>query len=115
VADLSLIKTVSDAEPNVGDVVTFTIEVSNAGPNDATGVNVEDVVPNGYSGITNISDSGSEASDIITWTGLNISAGSSASLTFDVTVEAPLPGVEYNNIANVTAADQFDPDYRIRR
>jgi len=31
-------------------------------------------------------------------------------LTFDVTVEAPLPGVEYNNIANVTAADQFDPD-----
>ena len=110
VADISLIKTVSDAEPNVGDVVTFTIEVSNAGPNDATGVSVEDAVPNGFSGISNISNGGSDAAGLITWVGLNIDAGSSVSLTFDVTVEAPLPGVEFSNIANVTEADQFDPD-----
>ncbi|MBK9510095.1 MAG: hypothetical protein IPO04_11860 [Cytophagaceae bacterium] len=31
VADLELVKTVSNATPNVGDVVTFTIKVDNKG------------------------------------------------------------------------------------
>jgi len=105
-----LIKTVSDPEPNVGDVVTFTIEVINDGPNEATNVAVEDAVPNGFSGITNISGTGSAAGSTITWSGLNIPAGSSEILTFDVTVEAPLDGVTYDNVADVSASDQFDPD-----
>ena len=49
--DVNLVKTVSDAEPNVGDVVTFTVTVTNEGPNAATGISVEDVVPNGFSNI----------------------------------------------------------------
>ena len=31
-ADLSLVKTVSNANPNVGSTITYTITVSNAGP-----------------------------------------------------------------------------------
>jgi hypothetical protein len=31
-------------------------------------------------------------------------------VTFDVTVEAPGAGVDYLNVAEVTAADQFDVD-----
>ena len=100
----------SNPEPNVGEVITFTIEVSNDGPNDATNVAVEDAVPNGFSDITNISGGGTEAASIITWSGLTIPAGASEVLTFDVTVEAPLEGVIYENIADVTASDQFDPD-----
>ena len=42
VADLSVTKAVDEARPNVGDVVTFTVVVSNAGPDDATGVVVAD-------------------------------------------------------------------------
>ncbi|MCB0593029.1 MAG: DUF11 domain-containing protein, partial [Phaeodactylibacter sp.] len=108
--DLELVKTVDNNSPNVGDVVTFTITVTNQGPQPATGVAVEDVVPNGYSGITNITGGGVLGGSTITWSGLNIAAGASVILTFDVTVEDLGVGVDYLNIAQVTAADQFDTD-----
>ena len=46
-ADLNLTKVVNDASPRVGDILTFTIKVTNEGPNNATGVQVKDDVPNG--------------------------------------------------------------------
>ncbi len=105
--DISLVKTVSNAAPNVGDTVTFTVTVANAGPSDATGVAVEDTLPAGYSGIANISNGGALAGSLINWTGLAITAGSSVSLTYDAVVEATGP---YVNVANVTAQDQPDVD-----
>ena len=46
-ADLSVTKTVSDATPNVGDQITFTVTLSNQGPDAATGVEVTDLLPAG--------------------------------------------------------------------
>ncbi|MCO6488812.1 MAG: DUF11 domain-containing protein, partial [Phaeodactylibacter sp.] len=109
-ADLSLLKTVSNSTPSVGDVVTFTITVSNQGPSDATGVAVEDYLPNGYSGISNISNGGTFAGGTITWSGLSIASGSSVSLTFNASIEPLIPGIDYKNVAQVTASDQDDPD-----
>jgi uncharacterized repeat protein (TIGR01451 family) len=108
--DLQLVKGVNDPSPNVGDVVTFTIDVTNLGPRNATGVAVQDLIPNGYSGIANISNAGSQSGNTITWDNLNVDAGSSISLTFQAEVEAPGAGVNYQNIAEVTAVDQFDED-----
>ncbi len=110
VADLSLIKTVSNPTPNVGDVVTFTITVTNAGPNNATNVDVEDVVPNGYSTIANISNGGTASGSTITWNNLSVTAGGTTTVTFQATVLAPGVGVNYNNTAEVTDSDQYDPD-----
>ena len=74
-ADVSLIKEVSEATPNVGDVITFTISVTNDGPNDATNVSVADIIPNGYTNFTNISGGGVLAGNIITWSGITVYKG----------------------------------------
>ena len=111
IADLSLVKTVNDATPNVGDVVTFTITVSNAGPDAATGVSIEDAVPVGYSNISNISGGGTESGGVITWTGQSIASGGTLVLTFEAEVLAPTGTAdEYLNYVQVTDSDQHDPD-----
>ena len=48
-ADLRIAKSVDNATPNVNDIVTFTITVSNLGPNTATNVQVTDLLPSGLS------------------------------------------------------------------
>ena len=40
-------KTVSNPTPNVGDQITFTVTLSNQGPDAATGVQVTDLLPAG--------------------------------------------------------------------
>ncbi|WP_206412553.1 DUF11 domain-containing protein, partial [Lysobacter enzymogenes] len=47
-ADLAVVKTASSATPVVGTNVTFTITLTNNGPSDAAGVNVNDQLPAGY-------------------------------------------------------------------
>ncbi len=106
IINLSLVKTVNNTTPVVGDVVTFTITVSNAaGFSNATGVSITDVVPSGYSNITAISNGGTAAGNTITWSGLSINSGNSVTLTFDAKV---LPTGTYLNTAQVSAANQRD-------
>ncbi|WP_211356804.1 DUF7507 domain-containing protein [Phaeodactylibacter luteus] len=109
-ADLSLIKEVSDVNPNVGDVVTFTITLQNSGPDTATGVEVRDDVPEGYSNISAISGGGTVVGNTITWIVPSIGAGAFQSFTFDAAVEPSEAAADYINNAEVSAADQYDPD-----
>ena len=46
-ADLAVTKTVNNPAPNVGDTVTFTITVTNLGPDTATNVTLHDILPAG--------------------------------------------------------------------
>ncbi|MDO8365422.1 MAG: HYR domain-containing protein, partial [Saprospiraceae bacterium] len=111
-ADLSLIKTVNTVSPNVGDVVSFTITVSNAGPNAASGVSIQDLAPAGYSAIAAISGGGVEApAGTITWSNQSIPVNGNLVLTFNATVDAPTGAAgEYVNLAQVTDSDQYDPN-----
>ncbi|NAS32510.1 DUF11 domain-containing protein [Flavobacteriaceae bacterium R38] len=111
-SDLSLEKTASTSTPNVGDVVTYTITITNAGPDVATGVNVSDIIPSGLGNITSVSNGGIQTGNTINWTGLSVLANNgSVSLTYQATVNAPTGAAnEYLNVAEITASDQFDPD-----
>ncbi|MBK8492580.1 MAG: DUF11 domain-containing protein [Saprospirales bacterium] len=109
---MSLNKTASPSTANVGDVVTFTITLSNAGPNPATAVSVKDYVPAGFGSITAISDAGTLSGSTITWSGITVPVGANTvTRTFQATVLAPTyaPG-EYKNTAQVTASAVYDPD-----
>lgn len=107
-ADLSLAEIVNNATPNVGDDVIFTVTVNNAGPYAATGVVVKDLLP---AGLTYVSDdgSGSYVNGTGIWTVATVNASGSAALHITATVTpASVSGV--TNTAEVTAADEFDPD-----
>ena len=104
-ADLSLTKTVDDQTPDVGANVVFTVSVANAGPSDATGVTVEDDLPSGYSYVSH--SGGSYDSGTGVWSAGAISATETVELIITATVQAT---GNYTNVAQVTAADQADPD-----
>nr|WP_299382800.1 gliding motility-associated C-terminal domain-containing protein [Allomuricauda sp.] len=111
-SDLGLNKSISaasSATPNVGDTVVFELTVTNAGPDAATNVSVEDVVPSGLT-IGTINNGGVNTSGTISWTIANLGVGSTT-LSYETTVNAPLGLVgEYTNISEITASDQYDPD-----
>ncbi len=116
--DLSLSKSVDDSTPNVGDTVSFTITLTNAGPDSATNISVEDVIPDGYTydagsigsdaGITGaIITTDDSGAPVLTWDINNLDNGESVDLTFDAVV---LASGNYINVTQVTACDQYDSD-----
>ena len=108
--DVALEKTVNNATPNPGDVVTFTISVTNEGELPLSGIEIQDVVPNGFSSIANISNGGTATGNTVTWSGISLPLGGSTSVTFDATVEGSTGDTDYLNTAQVTAMDQLDID-----
>ncbi|TDE54939.1 gliding motility-associated C-terminal domain-containing protein [Flavobacterium sp. GT3P67] len=104
-ADLTVTKTVSNATPNVGSNVTFTIMASNNGPSDATGVSVADVLPSGYTFVSASPSAGTTWS-APNWTIGTLANGTSATLNIVATVNAT--GV-YANTATISGG-QTDPD-----
>ncbi len=112
--DLQLEASASNTSPDIGDVVSFTINLSNLGDVDATGVSVRNLVPVGFGSVTAINNGGtfSFVSRNISWTGLTVPLGTNTvSLTFNATALTPTgTSGEYTHIAQVTAADQFDLD-----
>ncbi|MBX2837276.1 MAG: DUF11 domain-containing protein [Gammaproteobacteria bacterium] len=94
--DLAIAKSVDDSTPNIGDTITFTLEVTNAGPDAATTVTVTDVIPDGFSyfagsiagGDTN--DDSDPAGSGLVWTLNSVPVSASPTiLTFQAIVQAP--------------------------
>lgn len=106
-ADLSVTKTVNTAAPLSGAQVTYTITAANAGPGDAYGVTVTDVLP---SGLTYVSDDGAGAYATSTgiWTIGTLLNGSSTVLHITATVRGET-GTKIVNTAAVTA-ENTDPN-----
>ncbi len=105
-ADLSVSKIIDDGAPVVGENVSFTVTVTNSGPAGATGVVINDLLPGGY---TYVSDDGAGSYNDGTgvWTVGPVGANSSQELNIVATVKS---SGSYDNTAEVTASDQFDSD-----
>jgi uncharacterized repeat protein (TIGR01451 family) len=106
-ADLSLTKTVDDSTPNVGNNITYTLNVTNSGPNSATNVTVHDLLPSGVSHVSNNPSQGSYNNNTGIWTVGSITNPSFAILNITVSVDSLTVG---NNTAQVQTSDQPDPD-----
>ena len=106
-ADLSLSNTVNNTIPGVGENVTFTLAIDNAGPLDATNVEVTDQLPAGLSLVSATPSQGSYNSNTGVWDVGTV--GNNDTATLDVVATTTTPGnVTYT--AEVTASDQNDPD-----
>jgi uncharacterized repeat protein (TIGR01451 family) len=105
-ADLGLTKTVDNAAPAAGANVTFTLTVTNNGPNNATGVVVNDFLPDG---LTYVSDDGggSYVPGTGLWTVGALANGASATLHITATVDDT---GAIDNVASIAAVTPLDPN-----
>ena len=93
--DLQVVKSVSDDSPNVGASITFSLIVSNLGPDLATNVTVTDVLPAGLSYVSFSISGGDSADDSdpdgagLSWTIASLASNTSTTLTYTVSVLAP--------------------------
>jgi uncharacterized repeat protein (TIGR01451 family) len=105
-ADLALAKVVSNPTPTAGDDVTFTLTASNTAGDSATSVTVGDLLPSGFTWVSD-TGGGNYVPGTGVWTVGTIASGGSAVLSITATVEAV---GTYVNVAEVTAAGASDPD-----
>jgi uncharacterized repeat protein (TIGR01451 family) len=106
-ADVIVGKSISNPTPNVGDTITYTIRVTNNGPDAATGVTIQDILPAGVSFQSSSATEGAFDPATNTWTVGAVAAGATQTLTIAATVVSPGP---QTNTATISAADQFDPN-----
>ena len=83
VIDLSITKTVTPANPTVGNGVTYTMTISNAGPSSATNVTLTDPLPEGLTYVSSVASQGtiSFAAQTVTASIGTLSKGGSATVT----------------------------------
>ena len=106
-ADVSVVKTVGNPTPGVGESVTFTVTASNAGPSVATGVAVTDLLPPGLSYSSDAPSTGTYTPATGLWTIGTIANGGSETLVIIATADRAEAMV---NLASKTGQGDVDPD-----
>ena len=106
-ADLSVTKAVDNPTPNVGDDVHFTVTVTNAGVDPATGVTLLDALPDGLAYVRSDAGVGAYDSGTGIWDVGDLAVQQTATLTITAksTNDTPL-----TNVVEVQTLDQQDPD-----
>lgn len=113
--DLAVTKVPSVPNAEAGDPITYTIEVSNNGGRDATGVTLVDVLGD-HVDFVSASNGGTESGGEVSWPAFNLGSGDSTTRTVTVTVRDPLPVGAVSTVNTVTVTDDgshgpdLDPD-----
>jgi uncharacterized repeat protein (TIGR01451 family) len=99
-ADLAVTKTVSDATPNVGDAITFTVTLTNNGPDPATNVTVSDPLPAGLTLVSATTSQGAYTGGV--WTVGTVDLSTVPTLAITAIVVSPNPDT---NTATISHSD----------
>lgn len=105
-ADLSVQKSVDSPAAATNQVVTFTIVVSNAGPNAATGVALYDLLPSGFTFESASPSSGTYNNVSGVWTVGTIQAGATVTMELEARVNAGTENTVLTNTARVLSLNQ---------
>ncbi|MFO0902488.1 MAG: DUF11 domain-containing protein [Pirellulales bacterium] len=104
-ADLAVTKIVNNPNPNVGQQIQYTVTVTNNGPNQATNVVVNDLLPTGVTFVSSTPSQGQYTAGTGVWAVGTINTSAAATLTIVATVTQT--GVR-TNTATITSLDQTD-------
>lgn len=105
IIDLELDQSVNDTNPDVGESVTFTVTLTNQGPDRATGVKVTHLLSDGLTFTGSGTSQGSFDDDV--WTVGTLESGQTVTLTITATANGSDAAVAS---AEVTSAVQPDRD-----
>lgn len=104
--DMATIKGVTPTSltsPAQGEQITFQIDLSNAGPEPATGANLTDLLPAGLSYDSHTTTSGTYNPVTGLWSGVNVAVNGLETLTITATVTAPA-GTMITNVTTTALA-----------
>ncbi|TVZ23440.1 gliding motility-associated-like protein [Dokdonia sp. Hel_I_63] len=106
-SDLTILKTVNNALPQLNTEVVYTITVTNIGDTDFTDVEVQEILPSGLQFISAVTDSGTFDNAAGTWIIPEVMA--SATVVLEITAVVLEDG-DYLNIATITQSSPTDSD-----
>jgi uncharacterized repeat protein (TIGR01451 family) len=106
-ADVSLNMAVNNRTPNVGDVVSYTLSAANAGPNDAVGVQLSSLLPDGLSFVSTTSSGVSASNSVVTANLGTIPANGTNTISFQA---SPTQAGVFATTAQIIASQTPDPD-----
>ncbi len=104
-ADIKVEKTVDNSTPTCNSNVTFTIKVTNLGPNTAKSVEVTDMLPSGLIYVSNSASQGTYNNTTGIWTVGNLSNNAYATLTITVKVDC---GQVNSSVFDLGAAKDYN-------
>lgn len=106
--DLVVSKETFTPSPVVGGIASYFIAVQNNGPDDATGIVLNDILPEGLTVSDAYSEMGTYDDLLNVWTIPELVNGAYATLSIDCTVSADVAGRTLTNIVRIVEMDQSD-------
>lgn len=108
-ADLAVSKAVTPLAAEAGAPVTFTVQVTNLGPDAAAMTTVQDLLPSGYTYVSHTATQGSYVPVTGVWTVGSLASSSAASSRVLIVVATVNAAGNHVNLASASSA-AFDPD-----
>lgn len=106
-SDLALVQTLDNLTPEAGDAVAVAITVTNNGINDATGVQIQELQPDGLSYVSSTATQGDYDPDTGIWEVGDLAFGAGAALELTLTANSI---DEIIQTAVISSSNQPDPD-----